>query len=296
MEIHANVINNILNQHFLQRGGAQALADVGFILLFGLPLGIWLATVQPKWMVLGLVLLIPFAGIVYWAFLHGWLLNFIVPAGFTLVPNVVLVAMYRVLVEDQEKRKVRGAFQQYVSPEVIRRLLSDPERVKPRKTAVTVLFSDIRGFTTISESLDAQELADLLNGYLTEMTRIVFRNKGTLDKYIGDAVMALWGAPFEEAQHAERACAAALQMLSKLAEMQQVWRARGEPVLEIGVGINTGVAGGKYGLGVAPRIYSDGRHGELEFEARRTQQGIRHADHHQRGHVSCRPHGKIRDA
>ena len=242
VEIHANVIDNILNQHFLQRGGAQALADVGFILLFGLPLGIWLATVQPKWMVLGLVLLIPFAGIVYWAFLHGWLLNFIVPAGFTLVPNVVLVAMYRVLVEDQEKRKVRGAFQQYVSPEVIRRLLSDPERVKPRKTAVTVLFSDIRGFTTISESLDAQELADLLNGYLTEMTRIVFRNKGTLDKYIGDAVMALWGAPFEEAQHAERACAAALQMLSKLAEMQQVWRARGEPVLEIGVGINTGIA------------------------------------------------------
>jgi adenylate cyclase len=242
VEIHANVLDNILNKKFLEFGGKQALTDVGFILLFGLPLGIWLATVQPKWMVLGLVLLAPFAGIVYWAFLHGWLLNFIVPAGFTLVPNVVLVAMYRVLVEEQEKRKVRGAFQHYVSPEVIRRLLSDPERVKPRKTAVSVLFSDIRGFTTISESLDAQELADLLNGYLTEMTRIVFRNKGTLDKYIGDAVMALWGAPFEEAQHAERACAAALQMLSKLGEMQQEWRARGEPVLEIGIGINTGIA------------------------------------------------------
>jgi adenylate cyclase len=242
VEIHANVIDNILNQHFLEFGGKQALTDFGFILLFGLPLGIWLATVQPKWMVLGLLLLLPFAGAVYWAFLHGWLLNFIVPAGFTLVPNVVLVAMYRVLVEEQEKRKVRGAFQQYVSPEVIRRLLTDPERVKPRKTSVTVLFSDIRGFTTISESLDAQELADLLNGYLTEMTRIVFRNRGTLDKYIGDAVMALWGAPFEEPNHAERGCAAALQMLSKLAEMQQDWRAKGQPVLDIGIGINTGIA------------------------------------------------------
>ena len=76
---------------------------------------------------------------------------------------------------------------------MIRRLLADPERVKPRKSEITVLFSDVRGFTSISESLDAQELADLLNGYLTEMTRIIFRNQGTLDKYIGDAVMALLG-------------------------------------------------------------------------------------------------------
>jgi adenylate cyclase len=242
VEIHANVIDNILNQHFLEQRGAQALVDVGFILLFGLPLGLWLAMVQPRWMVLGLLLLVPFAGIVYWAFLHGWLLNFIVPAGFTLVPNVVLVAMYRVLVEEQEKRKVRGEFQHYVSPEVIRRLLVDPELVNPRKTAVTVLFSDIRGFTTISETLDAQDLADLLNGYLTEMTKIIFKHQGTLDKYIGDAVMALWGAPFEEEQHAERGCEAALHMLARLEELQQDWRARGQPVLDIGIGLNTGIA------------------------------------------------------
>jgi adenylate cyclase len=242
VEIHANVIDNILNQHFLLHGGKQALTDIGFILLFGLPLGLWLAMVQPRWMVLGLVLMAPFAGIVYWAFLHGWLLNFIVPAGFTLVPNVVLVAMYRVLVEEQEKRKVRGEFQHYVSPEVIRRLLVDPELVKPRKTAVTVLFSDIRGFTTISETLDAQDLADLLNGYLTEMTRIIFKHQGTLDKYIGDAVMALWGAPFEENEHAERGCEAALHMLSRLVELQEGWREHGKPVLDIGIGLHTGIA------------------------------------------------------
>jgi adenylate cyclase len=241
-EIHANVIDNILNHHFIVQGGLQALTDVGFILLFGIPLGIWLAVVQPRWMILGLAFIFPFAGIVYWAFLHGWWLNFIVPAIFVLVPNVSLVALYRVLIEEQEKRKVRGAFQQYVSPEVIRRLLNDPERVKPRKTEVTVLFSDIRGFTTISESLDAQTLAGLLNGYLTEMTRIIFHHRGTLDKYIGDAVMAIWGAPFDEPNHAERCCLGAVSMLARLAELQAQWRAQGSPVLEIGIGINTGIA------------------------------------------------------
>ena len=242
VEIHANLIDNMLNQQFLEHGGKQALADLGWIFLFGIPLGMWLAAVQPRFMALGLLLAAPFAAINYWAFEQGWWLNFTVPLLFTLVPNVSLVALYRVLVEEQEKRKVRGAFQQYVSPEVIRRLLTDPERVKPRKTPVSVLFSDVRGFTSISERLDAQELADLLNGYLTEMTRIIFRNRGTLDKYIGDAVMAIWGAPFDEPRHATRCVEAAIEMLSRLVELQQGWRARGLPALDIGIGINTGIA------------------------------------------------------
>jgi adenylate cyclase len=242
VEIHANLIDNILNQKFLMHGGPQVLTDLAFIFLFGIPLGMWLALVQPRWMAFGLLLLIPFAGIVYWAFLHGWWLNFIVPSLFTLVPNVGLVALYRVLIEEQEKRKVRGAFQQYVSPEVIRRVLSDPELVQPRKSEITVLFSDVRGFTTISEKLDAQELARLLNAYLTEMTRIIFRHQGTLDKYIGDAVMAIWGAPFTEPKHGERCCMAALSMLSRLSELQQGWVSEGLPAMEIGIGINTGIA------------------------------------------------------
>jgi len=242
VEIHANLIDNMLNRSFLKRGVKQALTDLGWILVFGILLGMWLAVVQPRWLGFGFLLLAPFAGVIYWAFLDGWWLNATVPALFTLVPNVSLVGLYRVLVEEQEKRKVRGAFQQYVSPEVIRRLLSDPERVKPRKTDVTVLFSDIRGFTSISEKLDAQELADLLNGYLTQMTRVIFRHQGTLDKYIGDAVMAIWGAPFDEPGHATRCCEAAIDMLARLAEKQQEWRTRGQPILEIGIGINTGVA------------------------------------------------------
>ena len=98
-------------------------------------------------MLFGLLLLVPFGFGVWYAFLHGWWLNFIVPSG-TLVANVGFVAMYRALVEEKEKRRVRGAFQQYLSPEVIRRLLENPDLVKPRKTEITVMFSDVRGFTT----------------------------------------------------------------------------------------------------------------------------------------------------
>ncbi|HEV7968836.1 MAG TPA: adenylate/guanylate cyclase domain-containing protein [Candidatus Acidoferrales bacterium] len=241
VEVHANMIDNIMNRHFLLRGANQVAVDLLLILLFGVPLGLWLALAQPRSMLFGLLLLVPFGVGVWYAFLHGWWLNFIVPAGI-LVANVGFVAMYRALVEEKEKRRVRGAFQQYLSPEVIRRLLENPDLVKPRKTEITVMFSDVRGFTSISEKLDAQELAALLNEYLTDMTRIVFRHNGTLDKYIGDAVMAFWGAPFEEQDHATKSCHAALEMMARLAEMQKKWRSEGRPVLDIGVGLCTGVA------------------------------------------------------
>jgi adenylate cyclase len=241
VEIHANVIDNILNRYFLVRGANQVAVDLLLILLCGVPLGLWLALAQPRSMLFGLLLLVPFGFGVWYAFLHGWWLNFIVPSG-TLVANVGFVAVYRALVEEKEKRRVRGAFQQYLSPEVIRRLLENPDLVKPRKTEITVMFSDVRGFTTISEKLDAQELAALLNEYLTEMTQIVFRHNGTLDKYIGDAVMAFWGAPIEDASHATEGCHAALEMIARLKEMQNKWRSEGRPVLDIGVGLCTGVA------------------------------------------------------
>ncbi len=241
VEIHANVMDNILNRNFLVRGANQVALDLALILLFGIPLGIWLALTQPRWLWFGLVLVVPFAAGVYGAFLKGWWLNFTIPA-LTLVSNVGLVALYRALVEEKEKRKVRGAFQQFLSPEVIRRLLENPELVQPRKTEITVMFSDVRDFTTISEQLDAQELALLLNQYLTDMTRIVFAHEGTLDKYIGDAVMAFWGAPFEEPGHSRKACHAALEMIRRLAELQKRWAAEKRPHLDIGIGLNTGVA------------------------------------------------------
>ena len=241
VEIHANVIDNMLHGNFLLRGAKQQLCDAILILLFGIPLGIAMALVPPRWMWFGIALLAPLIAVDYAAFLHDWWLNFTIPA-MTLTSNVLLVSLYRALFEEKEKRRVRTAFGQYLSPEVIRRLLLNPQLVEPRKTEITVMFSDIRGFTSISEKLDAQDLALFLNQYLSDMTRIVFARHGTLDKYIGDAVMAFWGAPFEEAGHAERACNSALEMMTRVRELQKQWAAQGKPKLDIGIGLNTGVA------------------------------------------------------
>ena len=241
LEVHANVIDNMLNNGFLIRGAHQEVLDVLLILLFGIPLGTAMALVSPRWMWFGLALLVPFSLLIYVSFVRGYWLNFTLPAG-TLTANVMLVSLYRALVEEKEKRKVRSAFGQYLSPEVIRRLLVNPQLVEPRKTEITVMFSDIRGFTTISEKLDAQDLALFLNSYLSDMTKIVFDTQGTLDKYIGDAVMALWGAPIEEPEHAANACSASLTMMKTVHAMQKQWEAEGKPRLDIGIGLNTGPA------------------------------------------------------
>lgn len=238
VEIHANVIDNILNRYFLYRGANQVAVDLLLILLFGVPLGMWLALAQPRSMLFGLLLLVPFGLGLWFGFLHGWWLNFIVPSG-TLVANVGFVAVYRALVEEKEKRRVRGAFQQYLSPEVIRRLLENPDLVKPRKTEITVMFSDVRGFTTISEKLDAQELAALLNEYLTDMTQIVFRHSGTLDKYIGDAVMAVFEGPdrFADAARSAIEVQTALDVLNA------------EKAFEAPIEVGIGIAGGEVVMG-----------------------------------------------
>jgi adenylate cyclase len=241
VEVHANAIDNMLNHQALTRGARQELSDLVLILFFGIPVGIWMALVAPRWMWFGLSFLVPLALIDYGAFLRGWWLNFSVPA-LTLVSNVLLVSLYRALVEEKEKRRVRTAFGQYLSPEVIRRLLRNPKLVEPKKTEITVMFSDIRGFTTISENLDAQDLALFLNQYLSDMTGLVFEYQGTLDKYIGDAVMAFWGAPFEVDDHAISACNSALKMMQRVREMQRQWQAQGKPQLDIGIGLNSGVA------------------------------------------------------
>src|SRR5258706_3633019 len=200
-----------------------------------------MALVSPRWMGFGMLLLTALVAVDYFAFLRGSWPNFTIPA-FTFSANVVLVSLYRALVEEKEKRRVRSAFGQYLSPEVVRRLLVNPQLVEPRKTEITVMFSDIRGFTTISEKLDAQELALFLNQYLSDMTQIVFQHRGTLDKYIGDAVMAFWGAPFEEEGHAKLACQSALDMMARIRQLQAKWLAEGKPPLDIGIGLSTGVA------------------------------------------------------
>jgi len=130
-----------------------------------------------------------------------------------------------------------------VSTSVVNEILRHPEQLKlgGDKKELTVLFSDIRGFTSISEGLSPEELVHLLNEYLTVMTDIVFKHEGTLDKYMGDAIMAIYGAPFEQEDHAARACLSALEMMEALKLLNKKWMGEGKPPLDIGIGINTGL-------------------------------------------------------
>src|SRR6202041_3283504 len=117
----------------------------------------------------------------------------------------------------------RQTFQKYVSPAIVEEILAHPDNIElgGRKQNLTVFFSDVRGFTTISEKLDPRALSDLLNRYLTPMTEIVFKNRGTLDKYMGDAIMAFFGAPIPYNDHAKHGCRCALQTVAKLKELQK---------------------------------------------------------------------------
>jgi adenylate cyclase len=151
---------------------------------------------------------------------------------------------YRNLIVERKGRSLKKAFSSYVSPDLVKQIEKDPDKLVlgGEQREITILFSDIRGFTTISEGLTPQELVRLLNEYLNPMTRIVLEEKGTLDKFIGDAVMAIFNAPLNLENHPEAACRAALRMLASLAELNKGFAARGMNTIDIGVGINTGLA------------------------------------------------------
>ena len=154
----------------------------------------------------------------------------------------VAVTVYQYVTEEREKRKIKGAFQFFVSPGVVNEILRDPGRLKlgGERKVLTVLFSDIREFTHLSETLSPDMLTKLLNLFLTPMTDIVFKYEGTLDKYMGDAIMAFFGAPLELKDHAEKACHTALEMVTALEHIQKSWEIDGVPEISMGIGINTG--------------------------------------------------------
>ncbi|MBI2816158.1 MAG: adenylate/guanylate cyclase domain-containing protein [Acidobacteria bacterium] len=244
VEIHANVVDNILHESFLRRGFSEEITDLFVLLCCGLVMGLIFVLVRPLTSTISYaVAAIALVAFVYFNFsAYGRWLSVVLPFG-TLTLNYLGVVSHRVLFEEKEKRKVRGAFSQYVAPGFISQILKDPGRLKlgGEEVELTVMFSDIRGFTSISEKLSPPALVELLNEYLTVMTDIVFQNKGTLDKYIGDAVMAFWGRPFLDQQdHAANACRAALRMISGLHELNTTWKSQGRPTLKIGVGLNTG--------------------------------------------------------
>lgn len=142
----------------------------------------------------------------------------------------------------KEKKHIKGTFARYVAPTVVDEMLQDPSKlvVGGARKDITCLFSDVRDFTSISEGLSANELAQSLNMYMGEMTDIVFETKGTLDKYIGDAIVAFWGAPLEIGNHAEHAVSAAVRMVEKLPHINEIFKSLGRPEFKVGVGINSG--------------------------------------------------------
>ncbi len=149
---------------------------------------------------------------------------------------------YRYFVEDYQKRVVKRLFGRYVSKDVYEQLLAHPDHAElgGKRREMSVLFSDIRGFTTVTEKGNPEELVAQLNEYFSRMVDVVFRHKGTVDKFVGDMVMALYGAPLDDAEHAEHAVAAAIDMVRELGELNRGWAARGMAQLDIGVGINSG--------------------------------------------------------
>jgi len=151
---------------------------------------------------------------------------------------------YRNLIVEKKGRSLKKAFSSYVSPDLVRQIEKDPDKLVlgGEQREITILFSDIRGFTTLSEGLSPQELVRLLNEYLNPMTRIVLDEKGTLDKFIGDAVMAIYNAPLDLIDHPSAACRSAVRMLETLRELNRGFSAKGMNTIDIGIGINTGPA------------------------------------------------------
>jgi adenylate cyclase len=249
VEVHANILDNLLHsaephRTFLIRGFREEMVDIGFIIFFGVGLGLWFGRSRPLVATLTLMVVLgAFLWFVYYGFAHwGRWYSFVIPAT-TLVGSYASIISFRVIHEEREKRKIRKTFSQYLSPGVIALIEKDPRKyIRPGGEVrdLTVMFSDIRDFTALSEGLTPDDLVHLLNQYLTVMTDILFSNLGTLDKYIGDAIMAFWGSPFPQQDHAYRACCCALEMIAGLEELNRKWAEQGRRQIAIGIGINSG--------------------------------------------------------
>jgi adenylate cyclase len=244
VERHATVIDNILRQDFLHRRHATALLDLAAIVLMGLLVG-WLSPKCPSYW--GSVAAVGLGGMYVatnlLAFtLAGLWVNLLFPLVAVAV-NQSAITLFKYLTEERQKRLVRHAFQYYLHPTIVDQVSQNPHLLTlgGESREMTVLFSDIRSFSAIAEGLSPEALVQLLNEYLTVMTRVVFRHNGLLDKYIGDAIMAVYGAPLRDPEHAYRACRSALEMMEELRTLRVRWAAQGLPPLNIGIGINTAV-------------------------------------------------------
>lgn len=241
VEKHASVIASILEQQFLHK--ASDHANQGLILAGGLLFSWIVSRLRAMWALAATLLWVTatlLAGhlaLVHWG--EWFAVSYLI--GNTLLV-FVSVSAYNYAIEERDARRVRAMFSSYVTERVVTELVKNPNLAKlgGARREVTVLFSDIRGFTTFSESHAPEEVVAQLNEYLGAMTEVIFRWEGTLDKFIGDAILAFWGAPLPQENNAELAFRCALDMVKVLAELQDRWQKEGRPILDCGIGINTG--------------------------------------------------------
>jgi len=243
VEVHANIIDALLNDEFPYRPEWEAGALLAQLLLFGLLLSFWLPRLGPfaAISVSGIAVLLGISGNFYlWTYQH---LDLPLAAVLLLVGGLTIINLgYGFISENVSRRLLKGMFDQYVPPAHIERMMNDPAAYQfaGESKELTVLFSDIRSFTNISESLSAADLKALLNSYFTPVTKVIFDHEGTIDKYVGDMVMAFWGAPLDDERHAFHAVQAALSMQQVTASLCEEFAARGWPAIKIGIGINSG--------------------------------------------------------
>ena len=240
IEKHASVVDNILKGDFLRRAPD---VDIPLVLVFTLILGILIPRLGAQsGAAVFIALFTGYSGFVYYLFIaKGIWFSWIYPAS-ALFFGYTSQTAYRFFTEERRAKDIRKMFSSYVSKRIVDELIRDPSKAKlgGDRKEISVLFSDIRGFTSFSEKHRPEEVVTQLNEYLGAMTNVVFDYDGTLDKFVGDAVMAFWGAPLDQADHAERACKCGLAMIDRLQELQKKWESEGKYVIDIGVGINSG--------------------------------------------------------
>jgi adenylate cyclase len=240
IEMIGNAITQLLNRDFIQFSPDSI--DIALIVFFGLLISyiVGRKSILYSYVATFLLAVVYFFLVVFVFDRYRYVLNLSAPLITGMLTLFSMIA-YRILTEEKEKKVIQGMFSNYVSKSIVDELLKHPEKLElgGEDKNITVLFSDIRGFTTLSEKLTPQELVAHLNEYLSAMTDIIFKYEGTLDKYVGDEIMAFWNAPLEQEKHADRATLTALEMMSTLHSLNEKWPV--EKQLNIGIGLNTGI-------------------------------------------------------
>lgn len=243
VEVHANIISGILDQNLKERPAYMLGAEVVWLLLIGIALSLLLPLFSPaKAILASAFVLAATTGLSVAMWHYG---NILMPVASSLVMIALLFALnmsYGYFVTSRTKHQITGLFGQYVPSELVAEMAKHPESVSMEGDSreMTILFSDVRGFTSISEGLDPKELALLMHEFLTPLSRVIYKHRGTIDKYMGDCIMAFWGAPLPDAAHARNAILAGMEMQATLKALQPHLKERGWPEIHVGVGINTG--------------------------------------------------------